>query len=97
MQCSLLAQLLRAADSSLGLIKGTGFFSSLAMPQNQPAPFPLHSRNVRAAPQFSPTRSFDEAQDKFISLGATSALSPRLDCLQALRDKTLYVSPKGLI
>jgi len=42
-----------------------------------------HSRNVRAAPRFSPTR--------FIPSVATSAISLELDYLQALRDKTLYV------
>ena len=45
--------------------------------------YKTHSRNVRAAPRFSPTR--------FIPSVAISAISLDLDYLQALRDKTLYV------
>ena len=35
-----------------------------------------HSRNVRAAPWFSPTRSFDEAQDRLILLTALADMIP---------------------
>ena len=50
-----------------------------------------HSRSVRRAPRFSPTRSFDEAQDRFIPLAAPAQMIPQLDYSYAVGDKTLYV------
>ena len=38
-----------------------------------------HSRNGRAAPRFSPTRSFDKAQDTFIPSVAPAEMIPQLD------------------
>jgi hypothetical protein len=35
-----------------------------------------HSRNVRVAPRFSPTRSFDQAQDRFIPFVAPAGIFP---------------------
>ena len=43
-----------------------------------------HSRNLRAAPRFSPTGSFDEDQDRFIPLVAPAGIILELDYSHAL-------------
>ena len=52
----------------------------------------------RAAPRFSPTGSFDEAQDRFIPLAAPAEMIPQLDYSRALGIKpyTLAVTGENL-
>ena len=55
----------------------------------------IRSHNLRPACRFSPTRSFDEAQDRFIPLAAPAEMIPQFDYSHALGDKTLYVRNGG--
>ena len=65
-----------------------GYTARIAALRTAPLLSNPHSRSVRRSPRFSPTRSFDKSQDRFIPLAAPAEMIPQLDYSNALGDKS---------